>query len=245
MAGVKSAGLAGEGDKGGPPALPAWQHKALVALQLAGEQANPEVSIRWAPEATGGAPLDARLLAGARVLCAANAAELGGRSGVEQLGQWEQPLSAAGEAAALRTLTGLCAIALSQFQGSLEDDAALLQQQRPQQQVPASQQGQQQQQGQQGGPLSAELELAVRFRMEKKRLILSAINRLTARIKELAAGGSRSSASASPAAAAAPAGPGSGSGSSRSGGSSRGFGTSTGRAKVAGMKKGGGKGFGA
>lgn len=108
--------------------LPAWQQRELAALGLAGAGANTDVAIRRAPEAGGeggGAaarlqgPVDPRLLAGVRVLCAPNEAALGGRRGVDGLGVWGTPIAPAAELAALRTLTGLVAIALSQFSSSL------------------------------------------------------------------------------------------------------------------------------
>lgn len=64
--------------------------------------------------------MDGRLLAGVRVLCATKEQDLGGRSGADALGRWSgSPLPAAGEAAALKTLSGLAAIALSQFPGGI------------------------------------------------------------------------------------------------------------------------------
>ena len=101
--------------------------------------------------------------------------------------------------AALRTLSGLCLIALSQFTTSLADDRQALdaggtttgkgssggssssdsgaaQQQERQQQ-------QQRQQEEEWQPLSADLRLALLFRMEKKQLLLDALDVLSGRIK--------------------------------------------------------------
>ena len=192
------------GGAGGPdeatdlPALPAWQQKELAALQLAGPGANTEVTIRRAaaPSSSGGAggPADPRLLAAVRVLCAPNAQALGGRSGAEQLGRWDAPLAQpAAELAALKTLSGLCAIVLSSFQGSLEDDAQLLaaaQQAQQAQEAAAAAAGQQP-----AGQLSDDQQLAVRFRMDKKALLLQALSAIAERTKQMAAGATSAAAS--------------------------------------------------
>lgn len=236
--------VAGVGSTGGPaddpasdelPPLPAWQQRELTALQLAGPGANTEVNIRrvsaegHAAEAAAGAaagsPADARLLAALRVLCAPSEAALGGRSGAERLGRWDAPLGVpAAELAALRTLTGLCAICLSQFKGTVEDDIALLAAS-----TSAAQQAQQQsdqQQQQQRRQLSADEESAVRFRMDKKELLLEALAITSRRIKQLAP----STAAAAP-------------GGSRGGGGSKAGGSGKAKGKVP-VSKGGGKGFG-
>jgi hypothetical protein len=114
-------------------------------------------------------PVDARLLAGVRVLCAANAAELGSRSSVE-LGRWESPLSPRNEVAALRTLAGLCAVLLSQFATDAEGDSAMLRS--------GLDTGT-------GHALSSDEQLAVRFRLEKKRLLAAATAALSERLKVL------------------------------------------------------------
>lgn len=251
------------GSTGGPeddgssadlPALPAWQQQALVGLQLAGPGANTEVTIRRAAAGAAGSsssgsskaadtaaaaagegsPVDPRLLAGVRVLCAPNEAVLGGRSGVSQLGRWDAPLAApAAELAALRTLTGLCAIALSQFQGTVEDDAALLAGAgagaAAAQQAEQQQQQREQEQQQQAAALTADQELAVRFRMDKKQLLLEALSAISQRIKQVAAAAS----TAAPTSGSRQAG-----GKQASGGSPG----SKGKGKVP-ASKGGGKGF--
>ena len=128
MAGVGSTGGPADGDD--LPPLPAWQQRELAALGLSGPGANTEVAIRRQPQAGGEGkddaaaqrlqgPVDPRLLAGVRVLCAPSEAALGGRRGVDGLGVWGVPIAPAAELAALRTLTGLVAIALSQFTSSL------------------------------------------------------------------------------------------------------------------------------
>ncbi len=235
--------VAGVGSTGGPandpssdelPPMPAWQQRELAALQLAGPGASTEVTIRrvsaegHAAEAAAGAaagsPADARLLAALRVLCAPSEAALGGRSGAERLGRWDAPLEVpAAELAALRTLTGLCAICLSQFKGTVEDDIALLAASTSTAQQAQQQSDQQQQQQRQ---LTADKESAVRFRMDKKELLLEALAITSRRIKKLAP----------TAAAAAPGG-------SRGGGSSKAGGSGKAKGKVP-VSKGGGKGFG-
>lgn len=225
-----TGGPADNSDSDELPPLPAWQQRELAALQLAGPEANTEVTIRrvsargHAAEAAAGAaagsPADARLLAALRVLCAPTEAALGGRSGAERLGRWDAPLAApAAELAALRTLTGLCAICLSQFRGTVEDDAALLAASTAAAGQQAQQQGDQQQQRQ----LTADEELAVRFRMDKKELLLEALAIASRRIKQLAPG----------ATAAAPG--------SSGGGKAAGGGKAKGKVPVS---KSGGRGFG-
>ena len=139
MAGV---GSAGDDGSDAPPPLAPWQQRELAALGLEGPAANTEVTLRRAAAAAapadevsgdgcssgggggggkaaalGGQVVDPRLLAGVRVLCAPNPSALGGRGGAA-LGEWNAALAPpVAELAALRTLTGLCAIALSQFTG--------------------------------------------------------------------------------------------------------------------------------
>lgn len=214
------------------PPLPAWQQRELAALQLVGPEANTEVTIRrvsaegHAAEAAAGtaagSPADARLLAALRVLCAPSEAALGGRSGAERLGRWNAPLAApAAELAALRTLTGCLAIALSQFKGTVEDDIALLAASTAAAGQDTQQQGGQQERQRQ---LTPDEELAVRFRMDKKELLLEALAITSRRIKQLAA-------------AAAPAS----SGSKAAGGKVVGGGKGKGKVPVS---KSGAKGFG-
>lgn len=177
VAGVGATGAPDDPESTELPPLPAWQQKELTALGLAGPGADTEVTVRRAA-AGGSGPVDARLLAGVRVLCAPHEAALLGRHGVAALGGWDAPIAPASELAALRTLTGICAIALSQFKGTLEDDAALL----------AGGSGGDSQQPQQPQPqhLSEDQQLSVRFRMDKKALLLEALAAISGRIKQLA-----------------------------------------------------------
>ena len=229
VAAVGSTGPADDGSSDELPPLPAWQQQALAALQLAGPGANTEVTIRWQPATGAGSsggkaaaaegPVDPRLLAGVRVLCAPTAAALGGKSGVEQLGRWDAPIALAAELAALRTLTGMCAIALSQFKGTLEDDQALLA--AAEAAAAAGTAGEEQ-------PLSADQQLAVQFRMGKKHLLLEALSVISRRIKQLASSASSAGGTASGGGSKQGAGGGSGAG---------------GKGKVVPSKKGG-RGFG-
>jgi hypothetical protein len=69
------------------------------------------------------------------------------------------------QVAALRALSGLCAIALSRFSTTLQDDERAL----------AA--------GAAGGAAAQDAELALRFRMGKKRLLLGALGTLGQRVK--------------------------------------------------------------
>lgn len=160
------------------PPLPAWQEKELAALQLVGPGANLEVTIRHA-DAEGG-PFDPRLLAAARVLCAPNAQALGGRSGVRQLGRLDAPLpNAAAESAAARTLAALCAVLLSQFPETIQEDAQLL--------AAAEEAG-----------LSADQQTAIRFRMGKKALMVEAMEAVMANLAANQAAGKAAAGSSKP-----------------------------------------------
>jgi histone-lysine N-methyltransferase SETD3 len=134
-------------------------------------------------------------------LCAANASELenakmknsragsgGSRGGldsmnasIEAFGAWERPLSFRNEVATLKTLSGVVSIAISQFSTTEADDMKLLKNNGN------------------DASLSADMQLAVRFRVEKKRLLSAALEALAARLKTI----SEKGASAHGAAAAA------------------------------------------
>lgn len=86
------------------------------------------------------------------------------------------------QVAALRTLTGLCVIALSQFSTSLQDDEAALAAGAAGAEGAAAG-GEQQQEGQQAQQLSPDMQLALQFRIDKKRLLSEAVDVLAARIK--------------------------------------------------------------
>ena len=108
------------------------------------------------------------------MLCAANAGEIEGRSGIEGLGNWNALLSLRNELATLRTLSGMALICLSQFSGTEEEDVQILKQGVD----PKT-----------NGLLSSDMQLAVRFRLEKNRLLSAALQALARRIKELTEGG--------------------------------------------------------
>uniref|UniRef100_A0A1D2A541 Rubisco LSMT substrate-binding domain-containing protein n=1 Tax=Auxenochlorella protothecoides TaxID=3075 RepID=A0A1D2A541_AUXPR len=134
---------------------------ALEALGLAGAPGlSAAVAVRRARAGVQG-PCDARLLAGLRAV-SAQPAELEGLT-LRALGDWASPLSLVSEAKALRTLTGLCAISLSHFPTTAEEDAEVLRK----------------------GGMSGPMALAVQFRLEKKRILDAGIKACAARIREL------------------------------------------------------------
>ena len=92
-------------------------------------------------------------------------------------------LSPANERAALATAAAVCAVALSQWPGTLSDDEALLASSDP--------------------PLSSDMRLAVMFRAGKKRVLSDAVAGLKARMLEVSAPPAPgAAASAAPGAAA-------------------------------------------
>lgn len=178
-------------------ALPVWQAEALSSVGLYGQTANTEVNVvnhntyhhdETTPFVASAAaqstktlnplqstcPVDARFLAGTRVLCAAHTTELQNKKGIDALGSWQDPLSQRNEVATLQTLTGVCAVALSQFPGTIDDDRAMLISGID----PST-----------GNRLSEEVQLAVRFRLEKKRLLTSALGVLSTRVQQVKEGG--------------------------------------------------------
>lgn len=177
--------------------LPPWKAQLLSQLRLEGAGADPLVSIRATEP-----QIDPRLLAGARILMARDASEVEGRS-LDKLGDLSKgALAKDNERSALRALSGVCAVALSRFTTALEDDVAvvsnsssdgagaddasgILSQEQATSPQPAT-------------PLSEDERLAVRFRMEKKRILSRAIHSLghalaaaqgSAALKERAASG--------------------------------------------------------
>ncbi|GAB4816663.1 hypothetical protein N2152v2_003709 [Parachlorella kessleri] len=174
------------------------QQQQQVGKASGGDSSSSSSSSSSGKGLADACPVDSRLLAAVRVLCAKSAAELSSKEAQKQLGAWDKPLSLAGEVAALRTLSGLCLIALSQFTTSLADDRRALDaggtaagegggnssraSGEAQQHEEAQQQQQQKEEWQ---PLSADLRLALLFRMEKKQLLLDALDVLSGKIKEL------------------------------------------------------------
>jgi hypothetical protein len=98
----------------------------------------------------------------------------------------EGTLSAQNERAALATAAAVCAVALSQWPGTLADDEALL----------AGASG--------APPLSDDVRLAVSFRAGKKRALAEAISGLKARMQATVAGTAGAAGAAGVAGAAAP-----------------------------------------
>ncbi|KAG2438459.1 hypothetical protein HYH02_010913 [Chlamydomonas schloesseri] len=156
-----------------------WQLQLLAELGLVGPAANPELNIG------GGGPgaevLDGRLLAAARVMVARAESEVAGR-GVERLCAVDRPLGRDNELAALRTVGGVLAFALSNFVTTLEQDKALLVGQAVAVPQPGGA-GERQLQP----PASEDEMLAVRFRLEKKKILSRALQRVGA-LSQAAAG---------------------------------------------------------
>ncbi|KAG2433661.1 hypothetical protein HXX76_008032 [Chlamydomonas incerta] len=156
-----------------------WQLQMLAELGLAGPASNTELNIGGG--GPGGELLDGRLLAAARVMVARAEGEVSGR-GVERLCAVERPLSRDNELAALRTVGGVLAFALSNFATTLDQDKELLA-------------GQPVSVPQAGGagerqlppPASEDEALAVRFRLEKKKILSRALQRVGA-LSQAAAG---------------------------------------------------------
>jgi len=177
--------------------LPGWQAEALSSLGLHGPTANLEVNViqvNSQPENTAGTacPVDPRLLGGTRILCAANKSELGGRAGIDAFGSWSSPLSVRNEVATMRTLSGVCLLALSQIAGgSVEDDIDLLRgcagSTCQDEILPDNKYSSNNNNGKRGSglPLSNHFQLAVRFQIEKKRLLVSAARALAQRLREI------------------------------------------------------------
>jgi hypothetical protein len=117
-----------------------------------------------------------------------------GRS-LERLGQLDQPLNRRNERAALRSLSGVAAFTLSRFTTTLEDDEQVLLSGTYRKPVQAPVAGQQQQQQQAtfdsasvsepGVPLTDDMRLAIRFRMEKKKVLSAAIQAMGRQLQAL------------------------------------------------------------
>ncbi|GLC45812.1 hypothetical protein PLESTM_001782700 [Pleodorina starrii] len=148
-----------------------WRLALLSELGLAGPAANTEINL-------GGVELiDRRLLAAARVMVARQEGEVAGR-GVERFCAIDRPLSRENEAAALRIVAGVVAVALSNFRTTLDQDLALLAGEVPAQ-APGAAAGGAGEASAELQPLSGEDEiLAVRFRVEKKRILSRTLQRV-------------------------------------------------------------------
>lgn len=132
--------------------------KLLHVLKLMGPQANLEVSF-------GRDPLvDPRLLTAARALCAQSMDDLKAVQ-LQRLSDFRGPpmLSPQSEAAAMDALSSMASLVLASFPTTVEQDV---------QEAEATS--------------DADLQLAVRFRMEKKQVLLGAISAISQRRKAMA-----------------------------------------------------------
>ncbi|KAK9105910.1 hypothetical protein Scep_022754 [Stephania cephalantha] len=136
-----------------------WQREILAQLNLEGEASILKVSL-GGPEVVEG-----RFLAALRVLLADDreTVEKQNLDSLQSISA-EAPLGIPNEVSALRTLIALCVIALNHFPTKIMEDEALLKE-----------------------GVSASTELAVRFRMEKKSVIIDVMRNLSRRVKKLAA----------------------------------------------------------
>lgn len=150
----------GQGTTTSSTSLPLWQEQALTHLNLWGPTANLEVAIGGNP------PVDPRLLAAVRMLYCKNPTELGS---IAKLGAWGIPLNPANEVRSLRTIAAVCTLLLSQWPSVPQEDQQALS-------LGLDKAGQ---------PLSSDMKLAIQFRLEKKRLLLSAINQIGKQIQAL------------------------------------------------------------
>ncbi|XP_073282570.1 uncharacterized protein [Primulina huaijiensis] len=134
-----------------------WQQQILHHLNLGGEKSDLKVRI-------GGSEIvEGRLLAALRVLLSAD------KEAVEKLDldtlkslPSEAPLGIPTEVAALRTVIALCAIALEHFPSKITEDETILKKN-----------------------ISITTELAVRYRIQKKFVIIDAMRDLTRKVKQL------------------------------------------------------------
>jgi hypothetical protein len=136
--------------------VPSWQRRALDRLGLS---ENKEVSLLWVEE-EGDAPADERLLAGIRILCCPNERDLAAVE-LETLGKWNLGNTGAWETSTLKTLSGMCLIALSQFSSSATADRTLLDDPNT----------------------PSDMKLAVALRKEKKVLLTRALDAIKARLE--------------------------------------------------------------
>lgn len=137
-----------------------WQQEILSQLQLEGDSSSLKVSL-GGPELVEG-----RLLAALRVLLASDKeiVHKQGLSALQSLSD-EAPLGVSNETAALRTVIALCVIALEHFSTKIAEDEDIVKRAE-----------------------SSYTELAVRYRIEKKSMIVNMMRRLSRRIKQLQSG---------------------------------------------------------
>jgi hypothetical protein len=137
--------------------LAAWQKKQLDSL---GVLTNPEVNLIWAssqsPET--GCPVDERLLAAVRILCAPKEADCKKYN----LTDFTTYLPSAWEISSCKTLIGMCLVALSQFSSSSQQDSAQLK-----------------------NAIGDNAKLAIRLRRGKRDILTSAMESLKQRIQHV------------------------------------------------------------
>ncbi|KAL0446731.1 UNVERIFIED_CONTAM: hypothetical protein Slati_1801000 [Sesamum latifolium] len=134
-----------------------WQQRILLQLNLDGENSDLKVRI-------GGSELvEDRLLAALRVLLSNDreAVEKQDLATLKSINS-EAPLGTSNEAATFRTMIALCVIALGHFPTKIMEDESILKEK-----------------------VSTTTELAVRYRIQKKSLIIDAMRDLTRRVKLL------------------------------------------------------------
>lgn len=132
-----------------------WQREILARLKLDGEAPDLKVML-GGPELVEG-----RFLAALRVLHASKPETvLKHDLSTLQSSSSEAPLGIANEVAALRTIIGLCAIVLEHFPTKIMEDESLLKQ-----------------------GVSSPSELAIRFRIQKKSLIVNVMMEISKRLK--------------------------------------------------------------
>lgn len=134
---------------------------------------------------TFGGPLlvDPRLLAATRLLLAKNVAELKD-CGMQQLTGWDTPISAQNEALTLRVLSACGSLLLGYFANSAAADKVLLQEDpAPGGAAVAGLSGVRR------APLAADVQTSVRFRLEKKKVLLSTVQKLAAKMEGVVSAG--------------------------------------------------------
>ncbi|GMH33548.1 hypothetical protein BSKO_01382 [Bryopsis sp. KO-2023] len=153
--------------KDGSIELHEWQKLALVALGLAGPNADLQVNIG------GKSTVDPRFLAALRILFVDDRAKIRNVE-MDSLGSWDTPIDPQNEVKALRTLAGILASTSAQFPTKLEDDQVLMSG------------------GEFGDPNTP---LVLSFRIEKKVVLMQAIQFVGLKLKEIAEAGKASKSS--------------------------------------------------
>lgn len=169
-----------------------WQLDLLERLNLispsraspvsSGSASAPPTSSPASSLVTFGGPalVDPRLLAAARLLLCHNVAELKD-CGMQQLTAWDTPISAQNEALTLSLLSSCCSLLLGYFANSAAADAVLLQPGFTTSSAGGSS-TQLDTAAPSRAPLPADVQMAVRFRLEKKKVLLSTVQKLSARM---------------------------------------------------------------